>query len=96
MKLLRLTMAALLALCLTAVSVYAETIWSEDFESYDVDTEMVGTVEGWRYFNDYEGTSTVVLDGSSKVIKLSKVEGQADDSYDMILTPTVKLGDPKY
>ncbi|MBO7542406.1 hypothetical protein J6T93_00640 [bacterium] len=94
MKLLRLTMAALLALCLTAVSVYAETIWSEDFESYDVDTEMVGTVEGWRYFNDYEGTSTVVLDGSSKVIKLSKVEGQADDSYDMILTPTVKLGDP--
>ena len=94
MKLFKFMMAALLALCVTAVAAYAETIWSEDFESYEAGTEMVGTVEGWRYFNDYEGTSTVVLDGSSKVIKLSKVEGQADDSYDMILTPTVKLGDP--
>ena len=94
MKLFKLMTALLLGLCLTAVAAYSEVIWNEDFESYEAGTEMVGTVEGWRYFNDYEGTSTVVLDGSSKVIKLSKVEGQADDSYDMILTPTVKLGDP--
>ena len=69
MKLLKLMTAVLLGLCLTAVAAYSEVIWTEDFESYEAGTEMVGTVEGWRYFNDYEGTSTVVLDGSSKVIK---------------------------
>lgn len=96
MKLLRLTMAALLALCLTAVSVYAETIWSEDFESYDVDTEMVGTVEGWKYYypDEYSGTSTIVQDGATKVLKLSRVESQATNAYDMVLTPAIKLGDP--
>ena len=50
MKLFKFTMAALLALCVTAVSVYAETIWSEDFESYEAGTEMVGTVEGWKFY----------------------------------------------
>lgn len=96
MKLLKLTMAALLALCLTAVSVYAETIWSEDFESYDVDTEMVGTVEGWKYYypDEYSGTSTIVQDGATKVLKLSRVESQATNAYDMVLTPAIKLGDP--
>ena len=94
MKLFKFMMAALLALCVTAVAAYAETIWSEDFESYEAGTEMVGTVEGWGYFSTYTGTSTVVEDGSSKVIKLSKVEGQGDDDYDMVLTPAVTMGDP--
>ena len=93
MKLFKFTMAALLALCVTAVSVYAETIWSEDFESYEAGTEMVGTVEGWKFYNpdEYSGTSTVVQDGDSKVLKLSRVESQATNAYDMILTPTIKL-----
>ena len=93
MKLLKLTMAVLLVLCLTAVSAYSEVIWSEDFESYEAGTEIVGTVEGWKYFNPakYSGTSTVVADGSGKVIKLSRVEEQSTNDYDMIFTPGIKL-----
>ena len=96
MKLFKFTMAALLALCVTAVSAYAETIWSEDFESYEAGTEMVGTVEGWKYYNpdEYSGTSTIVQDGATKVLKLSRVESQATNAYDMVLTPAIKLGDP--
>ena len=89
MKLFKFTMAALLVFCLTAVSAYCD--WSEDFESYEVGTEIVGTVEGWKYFNDYAGTSTVVADGDSKVLKLSKVEAQEANSYDMVLTPVIRL-----
>ena len=89
MKLFKFMMAALLALCLTAVSAYSD--WTEDFESYEVGTEMVGTVEGWKYFNEYAGTSTVVQDGDSKVLKLSKVEAQEANSYDMVLTPVIRL-----
>lgn len=93
MKLLKLTMAVLLALCLTAVSAYSEVIWSEDFESYEAGTELVGTVDGWRFFNDdCAGTSTIIQDGDAKVLKLAKVEGQATDAYDMILTPKISLG----
>lgn len=93
MKLLKLTMAVLLVLCLTAVSALSEVIWSEDFESYEAGTEIVGTVEGWKYFNpaEYSGTSTVVADGSGKVIKLSRVEEQSTNAYDMIFTPGIKL-----
>ena len=93
MKLLKLTMAVLLVLCLTAVSAFSEVIWSEDFESYEAGTEIVGTVEGWKYFNpaEYSGTSTVVADGSGKVIKLSRVEEQSTNAYDMIFTPGIKL-----
>lgn len=93
MKLFKFMMAALLAFCVTAVAAYAETIWSEDFESYEAGTEIVGTVEGWKYFNpaEYSGTSTVVADGSGKVIKLSRVEEQSTNDYDMIFTPGIKL-----
>jgi len=95
MKLLKLMTAVLLALCVMAVSAYAETIWSEDFESYEAGTEMVGTVEGWKYFSTYTGMSTVFQDGESKVLKLYRAESQTEeDDYDMVLTPAVTMGDP--
>ena len=93
MKLLNFLLAVLVTVSIMAASAKAEVLWSEDFESYEVGTEMVGTVDGWRFFSaDYSGTSTVVQDGEAKVLKLSKKEGQASDSYDMILTPRVTIG----
>ena len=93
MKLFKLMLAVLVAVSVMAVSARAEVLWSEDFESYETGTEMVGTVDGWRFFNDdYAGTSTVIEDGGAKVLKLAKKEGQGSDSYDMILTPKVTIG----
>jgi len=92
MKLLNLLLAVLVAVSIMAASAKAEVLWSEDFESYEAGTEIVGTVDGWRFFSDaYAGTSTIVQDGDAKVLKLSKKSGQSDD-YDMILTPRVTVG----
>ena len=92
MKLMKLTMALLLGL-FVASSAMAEVLWSEDFESYEVGTELVGTAEGWHFSNEANtGTSTIVQDGDAKVLKLSKVEGQDAKAYDMIFTPLVAIG----
>ncbi|MBQ7556093.1 hypothetical protein IJS98_06595 [bacterium] len=92
MKLLNFLLAVLVAVSIMAASAQAEVLWSEDFESYEAGTEIVGTVDGWRFFSDaYAGTSTIVQDGDAKVLKLSKKSGQSDD-YDMILTPRVTVG----
>ncbi len=71
------------------VSVLAETMYSENFESYDVGTEMVGSVEGWAFWSPYFGTSTVTADGSNKALKLAKKAGGSDE-YDMLFTPSFK------
>lgn len=93
MKLLNFLLAVLVAVGIMAASASAEVMWSEDFESYEVGTELVGTVDGWRFFNDdYAGTSTIIEGGDGKVLKLAKKEGQGSDSYDMILTPKVTIG----
>ena len=67
-------------------------LFYEGFETYAVGTEMVGTIDGWSYFNDYTGTSTVVQDGGANVLKLAKKGDQSNDSYDMVLTPKVTIG----
>lgn len=74
---------------LMTVSVFAETMFSENFESYDVGTEMVGAVQGWSFWQPYVGTSTVVADGSNKALKLAKTASGSDE-YDMIFTPAFK------
>lgn len=74
---------------ITAASLFAEVTFTENFESYDVGTEMVGTVEGWSFFQPYVGTSTVVADGSNKALKLAKTSSGSEE-YDMIFTPSFK------
>ncbi len=75
---------------LNAVNAYR--LFYEDFESYEEGTELVGTVDGWRFFETrYAGTSTIVQEGNSMALKLAKKEGQSDNSYDMILTPKIKI-----
>ena len=64
----------------------------EDFEGYAPGTELVGTEEGWSYFSEkYAGTSTVVVDGREKVLKLAKKQGQTDDALDAVLSPKFKI-----
>ena len=93
MKLFNFLLAVLVAVSIMAVSVSAEVLYSEDFESYEAGTELVGTVDGWRFFSEeYSGTSTIVEDEGAKALKLSKKEGQAADAYDMILTPKITIG----
>ena len=92
MKLFKLMLAVLVAVSVMAVSARAGVLWSEDFESYETGTELVGTVEGWHFSSaDYTGTSTIVEGGDGKVLKLSKVSGQSDKAYDMIFTPLMKI-----
>lgn len=79
---------AFLTLIMTA-SLFAEVRYTENFESYDVGTEMVGTVEGWSFWRPYVGTSTVVADGSNKALKLAKTSGGSEE-YDMLFTPAFK------
>lgn len=93
MKLFKLMLAVLVAVSVMAASVSAEVLYSEDFESYEAGTELVGTAEGWRFFSEeYSGTSTIVEDEGAKALKLAKKEGQAADAYDMILTPKITIG----
>lgn len=92
MKLLNFLLAVLMTVSIIAASASAEVLWSEDFESYETGTELVGTVEGWHFSSaDYTGTSTIVEGGDGKVLKLSKVSGQAANAYDMIFTPMMKI-----
>ena len=92
MKLLNFLLAVLMTVSIMAASARAEVLWSEDFESYETGTELVGTVEGWHFSSaDYTGTSTIVEGGDGKVLKLSKVSGQSDKAYDMIFTPLMKI-----
>ena len=75
----------LLTVLMTAF-VFAETMYNENFESYDANTELVGNVEGWSFWSPYIGSSTVVMDGSNKVLKLAKSSGGSEE-YDMLFSP---------
>ena len=90
-----LLLALLLAL---SSSLMAETLFEENFESYEAGTELVGTVDGWAFFSTYDGTSTVVENEggfTSKSLKLAQKDGGSPD-YDMIFTPkfTINTDDP--
>ena len=64
------------------------SMFFEDFEAYEPGAEMVGSVEGWEYFMQYRGSSTVVVDDDEKVLKLAKGD---NPYYDMVLTPQFNL-----
>ena len=90
-----LLLALLLAL---SSSLMAETLFEENFESYETGTELVGTVDGWAFFSTYDGTSTVVENEggfTGKSLKLTQKDG-GSDAYDMIFTPkfSIKTDDP--
>ncbi len=81
-----LLLALLLAL---SSSLLAETLFEENFESYEAGTEMVGTIDGWDTFSTYGGSSTIVENESGisgKSMKMQQIDGGSSE-YDMILGP---------
>ncbi|MBP5627809.1 hypothetical protein J6X96_06565 [bacterium] len=81
-----LLLALLLAL---TSSLMAETLFEENFESYEAGTEMVGTIDGWDTFSTYGGSSTIVENESGiagKSMKMQQIDGGSAD-YDMIFGP---------
>ncbi|MBR5624541.1 hypothetical protein IKW72_06010 [bacterium] len=82
----RILIALLLLVC---VPVFADAVYQEDFESYEVGTQMAEQ-EGWEIFNNYSGNTTVVDNApniDSKAMELSQ-SLSGSDQYVMVLTPT--------
>ncbi|MBR5901043.1 hypothetical protein IKZ40_01710, partial [bacterium] len=82
----RILIALLLMIC---VPVFADAVYQEDFESYEVGTQMAEQ-EGWEIFNNYSGNTTVVDNApniDSKAMELSQ-SLSGSDQYVMVLTPT--------
>lgn len=80
----------LMILLLGAVAAWsAETVlFEEDFESYEVGTQMAEQ-EGWAFYNDYDGNTTVVDNApniSSKAMELSQSE-TGSTAFVMVFTP---------
>ena len=82
----RILIALLLLVC---VPVFADAVFSEDFEGYETGTQM-SNQEGWEFFNNYSGNTTVVDNApniDSKAMELSQsLDGSTE--YVMVLTPT--------
>ena len=68
----RVLIALLLLVC---VPVFAGVVYQEDFESYEVGTQMAEQ-EGWSIFSTYNGNTTIVDNAPN-------IEGKA-----MILSPS--------
>ena len=82
----RVLIALLLLVC---VPVFAGVVYQEDFESYEVGTQMAEQ-EGWEFYNDYKGNTTVVDNApniESKAMELSQSMSGSTE-YVMVLTPT--------
>ena len=82
----RILIALLLLVC---VPVFAGVVYQEDFESYEVGTQMAEQ-EGWEIFNNYSGNTTVV-DNAPNIDSKAMVLSQSDTGsteYVMVLTPT--------
>ena len=79
-------------LLLAVVPVWATVLYEENFESYETGTQMVDQ-EGWDFFNNYDGNTTVVDNApsfTSKAMELSQsVSGSAE--FVMVLTPPVNI-----
>ena len=87
----------LLALFAFAASnlAWADTLYREDFESYEVGTQM-GEQEGWGFYSTYNGNTTVVTNAPNiegKAMFLSQ-SSSGSDEYVMVLTPSVDLTTP--
>ena len=79
-------------LLLAVVPVWAATLYEENFESYETGTQMVDQ-EGWDFFNNYDGNTTVVDNApsfTSKALELSQSESGSAE-YVMVLTPAVNI-----
>ncbi|MBP5626866.1 hypothetical protein J6X96_01695 [bacterium] len=82
----RVLIALLLLVC---VPVFAGVVYQEDFESYEVGTQMAEQ-EGWEFYNNYSGNTTVVDNApniDSKAMELSQSMSGSTE-YVMVLTPT--------
>ena len=76
-------------LLLVCVPVFAGVVYQEDFEGYEVGTQMAEQ-EGWEIFNNYSGNTTVVDNApniDSKAMELS-MSDTGSTEYVMVLTPT--------
>ena len=83
----RILIALLLLVC---VPVFAGVVFQEDFEGYEVGTQMAEQ-EGWEIFNNYQGNTTVVDNApniDSKAMELSMLQDTDYTNYVMVLTPT--------
>ena len=87
----------LLALFAFAASnlAWSDTLYREDFEAYEVGTQMADQ-EGWDFFSTYNGNTTVVdnapnIEGKAMMLSQSS---SGSDEYVMVLTPTVDLTTP--
>ena len=74
---------------------WADTLYREDFESYEVGTQMAEQ-EGWGIFSTYSGNTTVVtnapnIEGKAMILSPSAT---GHDEYVMVLTPTIDLTTP--
>ena len=87
----------LLALLSFAASnlAFSDTLYREDFEAYEVGTQMTDQ-EGWDFYSTYTGNSTVVtnapnIEGKAMILSPSAT---GHDEYVMVLTPSVDLTTP--
>ncbi|MBQ7555417.1 hypothetical protein IJS98_03065, partial [bacterium] len=83
----RILIALLLLVC---VPVFAGVVFQEDFEGYEVGTQMAEQ-EGWEIYNNYQGNTTVVDNApniDSKAMELSMLPDTDFTNYVMVLTPT--------
>lgn len=89
-----LMLLALLAFVASNLA-WSDTIYREDFESYEVGTQMAEQ-EGWDIFSTYNGNTTVVdnapnIEGKAMILSPSST---GHDEYVMVLTPTIDLTTP--
>ena len=89
-----LILLALLAFVASNLA-WSDTIYREDFESYEVGTQMAEQ-EGWSIFSTYNGNTTVVdnapnIEGKAMILSPSAT---GHDEYVMVLTPTIDLTTP--
>ena len=90
-----LILLALLAFVASSNLAWADTLYREDFESYEAGTQMAEQ-EGWSIFSNYSGNTTVVtnapnIEGKAMILSPSAT---GHDEYVMVLTPTIDLTTP--
>ena len=89
-----LSLLAILLL-LGSAAVMAEVIYQEDFEAYEVGTQMAEQ-EGWAFFNNFDGNTTVITNApgiEGKAMELSQGQGTSTE-YVMVFTPQFDLTVP--
>ena len=89
-----LSLLAILLL-LGSAAAMADVIYQEDFEAYEVGTQMAEQ-EGWAFFNNYDGNTTVItnapgIEGKAMVLSQSN---SGSTEYVMVFTPQFDMTVP--